>query len=250
MGAIHFSLDEKLLEFFSRQLPLARFVETGTFQGDSLRRARRFFQECHSVEMSPHYFTAAQKMFADDPGVHLALGDSPGFLRCWQEKFRGEPALFWLDAHWCVADKTAGQNSQSPLLGEIEALSELPSGSVVLIDDARLYLSAPPAPHEFQDWPDFHSVVSALFKISLRHRLLILNDVIVFYPEGLQSALTDFAHRNGTDWLLLANQSRSYQEWEAEKFALQKQLSDYRQCFSNPFKFVRQVWRECFGGRK
>lgn len=250
MGAIHFSIDEKLLEFFATRLKPAHFVETGTFKGESLRRARRFFKECHSAEMSPHYFAEAQKAFAQDAGVHLALGDSAAFLRGWQEKHRGETALFWLDAHWCVADKTAGENSQSPLLSEIEALAGLPADSVILIDDARLYLSAPPAPHEVRDWPDFHSVVSALFKISSRHRLLVLNDVILFYPEELRAAMTEFAHQNGTDLLELANQSRAYRELEPEKIKLQKQVSDYRQSFTNPFKFVRQLGREWFGRRK
>src|SRR4051794_41025566 len=52
MGAISFSLDEKLLALLSRELPLKLFFETGTFQGESLRIARPFFPECHSVELS------------------------------------------------------------------------------------------------------------------------------------------------------------------------------------------------------
>ena len=43
MGAIHFSLDAGLLAFLKEQLPLEVFVETGTFTGDTLRLAAKFF---------------------------------------------------------------------------------------------------------------------------------------------------------------------------------------------------------------
>ena len=53
MGAISFSIDEKLLAFFKRELPVKTFAETGTFKGDSLEIARKFFDACYSVEASP-----------------------------------------------------------------------------------------------------------------------------------------------------------------------------------------------------
>lgn len=209
MGAIHFSLDERLLAFFTRRLPLEVFVETGTYKGDSLRLGRRFFQECHSVEMSPQYFAQAQQAFAGDSGIHLHLGDSTKFLQ--DQPWRQRPALFWLDAHWCVAENTAGENSQSPLLGELAAIGALPSQSVLLVDDARLYLCPPPAPHRAADWPGFHSVVQGLLRLSLQHHLMVLNDVLIFFPASLEKELSQFACAHGADWLQLASQARKYQ---------------------------------------
>ena len=53
MGAIHFSLDERLMDFYIRELSPAVFVETGTFKGDTLAQAKDRFARCHSVELSP-----------------------------------------------------------------------------------------------------------------------------------------------------------------------------------------------------
>jgi hypothetical protein len=212
MGAINFSLDRKLLEFLARQLPLEVFVETGTFKGDSLRLAHGVLKECHSVEKSPYYFEAARKSFDGVSGVHVYLDDSPAFLR--QHDFSSRPVLFWLDAHWCQAGETAGLHSQSPLLGELTALKSLHEKSVVLIDDARLYLCPPPQPHDCAGWPDFHSVVTGLLPLSSRHRLMVLNDVIVFYPAAISAAMMEYAHGHGVDWLVLCQLFDVWQERE------------------------------------
>jgi hypothetical protein len=233
MGAIHFSLDAGLLAFLKEQLPLEVFVETGTFTGDTLRLAAKFFGECHSVEKSPHYFEAARKNFAGAPGVRVYLEDSPAFLA--RHDFRGRAVLFWLDAHWCQAGETAGQPAQSPLLGELAALQSLHEHSVVLIDDARYYLCAPPRPHECGEWPDFHSVATGLLSLSSRHRLMVLNDVIIFYPSGLRAALQEFAHLHGVDWLSLTNEWRDWRERRARRFP-------------SP-NFFRHQWRRVFKNR-
>ena len=43
MGAVNFSIDKDLVEFFSRHLPFEVFVETGTYKGDSIDRVRAYF---------------------------------------------------------------------------------------------------------------------------------------------------------------------------------------------------------------
>ncbi len=96
-------------------------------------------------------------------------------------------------------------------------MQSLYSDSVVLIDDARLYLSAPPRPQECADWPDFHSVISALLPLSSGHRLLVLNDVIIFYPERIAAPMREFAHNYGVDWLLINHQLHAYQAARAQE---------------------------------
>jgi len=211
MGAISFSIDERLLAFFTKELPLEVFVETGTFKGDSVNVARRFFRQCHTVEMSPALHEQAQKRFAGKDNIQLHLSDSPGFLRKHQSEFSARPALFWLDAHWCVADDTSGESSQSPLLAELHAIGQLHRDSVLLIDDARLYLCSPPRPHRISDWPDIDDVCRVLFALSPGHRLIIYNDVFVFYPAAIQNAMRQFSHETGENWLMLARAARS--EW-------------------------------------
>jgi hypothetical protein len=217
MGAISFSLDENLVAFFVRELPLERFVETGAFKGDSLEIARRRFSACHSVEMSPKLYEQTLARFAGIGNIKLEQSDSPAFLRRHCKEFAAMPALFWLDAHWCEASDTSGKESQSPLLDELTAIHSLQPDSVILIDDARLYLSAPPPPHNCAHWPDFHSVLTALLKLSSQHRLTVFNDVIIFYPDRIAPAMFEYARRNGVDWLASMSLLHDFQTREIER---------------------------------
>ncbi|MDB6029269.1 MAG: hypothetical protein JWM68_5492 [Verrucomicrobiales bacterium] len=217
MGAISFSLDERLLAVLTRELPLQLFVETGTFQGDTLALARKFFKKCHSVEMSPQLHEKAVRRFTGDTGVEIHLSDSPGALRKLRDQFASTPTLFWLDAHWCVADDTSGADSQTPLIEEIQAIHKLHPDSVVLIDDARLYLCAPPAPHRVSDWPELDEVARALFALSNDHRLVVYNDVFIFYPKRLLSVMRQFSHDTGEDWLMLVHEARAERNRQAQR---------------------------------
>ncbi len=208
MGAISFSIDKKLLQLFRQRLQAAMFVETGTYQGDSLNVAADIFDECHSIELSYDLYEAAQRKFASRANIKLHQGESATILNAASEQFAERPVVFWLDAHWCVGENTAGQDSQSPLRDELRAIRRLHPQSVVLIDDARLYLCPPPEPHRFADWPDFHDIVILLQSLSQHHQLMILNDVIMFYPKSIQEDMALFARRHGVDWLMLANNSR------------------------------------------
>jgi hypothetical protein len=240
MGAISFSIDENLLAFLTQKLPLKIFVETGTFKGDSLMIASRFFGRCESVEASAELYEQARQRFQSTQGVHLHRSDSPSFLREHQKEFAQTSTLFWLDAHWCNADNTSGVTSQSPLLQELAAIGTLHRDSVVLIDDARLYLCAPPEPHRFENWPDFHSVLTALLKLSPGHRLIILNDVLLFYPAPLQASMAEFAHRQGADWLHFVDYYRLKTSLEAKQ-AIERDKARH------PLKYACAALRRRFG---
>ncbi len=222
MGVIHFSLDEKLTAFLASQLPLRVFVETGAFHGDSLVIARRFFSDCRSVEMSDELCKEVQARFANDPCVRVQLGSSPAFLASCASELAGIPTFFWLDAHWCKAEGTAGADSQSPLLEELASMGKLHPQSVLLIDDARLYLCPPPSSHKIGDWPDFHAVLRAILSLSDNHRLMVLNDVLVFYPTEIAPALQDFAQKNGVDWVPLVHELRIRREDDLKRHLSRK----------------------------
>jgi hypothetical protein len=234
MGAISFSLDEALVRFLTEQLPLGMFVETGAYMGDSLEVARHFFSKCRSVELSPELCERTGVRFQDAGNITLEQGDSASFLRRHREEFAATPALFWLDAHWCQADHCSGQDSQSPLLEELAAVRSLHAESVLLVDDARLYLSAPPHPHQAADWPDFTAVLQALAALSPSHRLTVLNDVLIFYPSRIAPAMAEFAREHGVDWLIVTHKLKVLEELEQ-----QRRLRRF------PFiKYIRSLWQE------
>lgn len=212
MGAVHFSLDERVVELVKSTLNPACFVETGTYQGDTLEMARKHFDVCHSVELSQELHAACTKRFEGGSGIHLHLGTSPDILAELTPQLKDQPVLYWLDAHWCSADHTAGEDSQSPLIEEIQAIGPLHPDSVVLIDDARLYLATPPAPHNVSDWPDIHDIFQALLAIGSNHRLAVFDDIIAFYPDRARSAFAGHMHQHGTDWQRVTAESRKHRK--------------------------------------
>jgi hypothetical protein len=223
MGAVDFSIDTKLVNALASVLPLDVFVETGTFEGEAIARLRSTFSEIYSAELSRDYYEKAVNRFDGDPTVNLYHGDSSDMLRHLQSQLRERSILYWLDAHWCVATNTEGEASQCPLLSELESIHSLNNLSAIIIDDARLFLAPPPAPHEAQDWPRFQSVVEGLKEIGPAHELMVVNDMIVFHPPTTLDAVTSYARSSGIDWLVQLHRLR---ELEAEHKTMTKALSE------------------------
>ena len=219
MGAVNFSLSPDLVQALADALPLEVLVETGTFEGDTIAGLLSRFQEVYSVELSPHYFEKAKARFANEPHVHLTHGDSSHYLKELAPALSARGVLYYLDAHWCVATNTAGARSQCPLLDEIGAIRRLGETSVLVIDDARLFLAPPPEPHDISQWPSFDEIVTALRRLSDRHELMVVNDVIAFYPPAARDSIHRFARTHGVDWLR-ARQS------QLENTALRASLED------------------------
>lgn len=210
MGAVRFSIDTKLIEELKRHLPLQVLVETGTFQGDTVAQVRSLFHVVHTVDLSEKYYEHARRRFEKDEAVHVRIGHSPDFIAQLVPGLADRSVLFWLDAHWCAAEGTAGETSQCPLLDELRGIGRLNTQSVILIDDARFFLCPPPSPHEVSEWPSFDDVLRTLRALSRDHRLMVLNDVLIFFPLQLERALGEFAHRNAIDWLSVMDKSRDY----------------------------------------
>jgi hypothetical protein len=127
-----------------------------------------------------------------------------------RSELAGTSILYWLDAHWCVADKTAGGASQCPLLEELDAIGDLNPQSLVLIDDARLFLCPPPYPHEIDHWPSFQSVFQKLSSLSREHEIVIANDVIIFFPAKIRQTIESYTYEHSINWLTVLDKSRDY----------------------------------------
>ena len=201
MGAVTFSLDTRLVERLKQALPLSVLVETGTFKGDTVAALLPHVERAITIEQSEALWRESAARFAGDARVQVILGDSAAELARIMPSIAGRPALFWLDAHWCVADHTSGEHSQCPLLAEIAAIGRLDESSVVLIDDARLFLAPPPEPHDVTQWPSFDQIVRALRRLSEGHEVMVVNDVVAFFPPAARGAMTAFAREHGVDWL-------------------------------------------------
>lgn len=201
MGAITFSLDERLLKALQAALPLTTFVETGTFKGAAATLAAASMRRIVTVEYSEALWKEAVKRFSGDSRIEVLHGDSPEVLARVRPTLGDAATLYWLDAHWCVAQDAVGDHSQCPLLAEISAIGSLGPTSALLIDDARLFLAPPPEPHDVTQWPSFEAIVQALRGLSELHELMVLNDVIAFFPPAARDAIHDYGRKHGVDWL-------------------------------------------------
>ncbi|MEK8021478.1 MAG: hypothetical protein VSS75_031765 [Candidatus Parabeggiatoa sp.] len=210
MGAVNFSIDLELVKTLKTELLLEVFVETGTFEGASIKKVQNLFKEIYTVELSQQYFEQVKNLCQDLQHVYVYHGDSPSFLTDLSPKLADKSTLYWLDAHWCVADYTSGETSQCPLLDELIAIHQLNKNSVILIDDARLFLCPPPYPHEISQWPDFNEVMRALKSLSDWHDIMVLNDIIIFYPMSIKKSLTDYAYKHAIDWLSVMDKANDY----------------------------------------
>ena len=210
MGAVNFSLEPKLIEHLKQVLPLSIFVETGTFEGETVNKVISLFEEVYTIELSEEYYLKASERFREQNSVKVYHDSSERLLQTLCPSLIDKSVVYWLDAHWCVANSTSGYHSQCPLLQELDAIQAVNAQSVILIDDARLFLCPPPRPHEISHWPDFNTVVKKLFSLSSIHEIMVINDVIIYYPASISSVLKTYAHENSINWLSVLDKSRDY----------------------------------------
>jgi hypothetical protein len=210
MGAVNFSLDIDLVKEVKKKFLLDVFIETGTFKGDTIENVKDIFKNIYSVEISNEYFKLASEKFKAFPNIKIFESSSPAFIKSLKNEFINKSVLFWLDAHWCVADHTGGEESQCPLIEELEAIGQLNEESLIVIDDARLFLTVPPYPHEVSHWPSLNQIVNTLRNLSSKHEIMVLNDNILFFPETAKALIYEYAHRHSIDWLNALDKARDY----------------------------------------
>ncbi len=198
MGAIHFSLDLNLVTALRTQLPLKVFVETGTFRGDTTAAVANSFPEIHTVEFSRAIFDQTAERLRGLANVNMIFGSSPDALLQMREKLKSESVLYWLDAHWC-GGSTSGEQYECPLLAELSAIAALNEKSVILVDDARFFIAPPPEPHSVSGWPMLGEVIDGLRALSSKHKLWIINDVIIFAPIQAEPDVNEYGRKHGVD---------------------------------------------------
>lgn len=230
MGAVSFSLDQRLVTSLKEVLALNVFCETGSFKGDTINTLHPFFDRLVTIELSEPLWKEVSSRFSEITKVQAYLGNSSQILSEIIPTLKNESVLYWLDAHWCVADDTSGEQSQCPLLDEIHAIGSLNDTSAIIIDDARLFLAPPAEPHEVSQWPTIDAIVTALRHISPLHELMVVNDVIVFYPKAACHAVTGFARKHGVDWL---RASQSLEENATLRVMLEEKDTELRNIYTS-----------------
>lgn len=114
------------------------FIETGTYNGDGVQAALNAgFSSIYSIELDPTRHKSCVNRFAEmKTNVHILCGDSSTTLPTLLQHIK-EPAVFWLDAHYCNDDAKIG-DKWTPLKEEMDAIARHPIKThTIIIDDWR-----------------------------------------------------------------------------------------------------------------
>ena len=184
MGLVYSGVPTPLARALAEGLGLRVAVETGTNLGESTAALAEMADRVWTVELSPKYAKWARDRYVGTPAVNVLEGDSAAVLADLAPRI-DQPALYWLDAHWCAGD-SAGHEAQCPLLHEIEAIEASPAAaeSVILIDDASFFLACPYPDYRRSDWPTFMEVADRLRARHPRYVTSLLDVIIATPPAG------------------------------------------------------------------
>ncbi len=187
MGIINFGVPEKETEYLKKIMKLDVFVEGGTFRGGTAKNMSDKFRKVYTIEKSDVMFDIAKENLKDISNITMLKGDTREHLR--EILDHNDNILFWLDAHWSGGD-TYGEEDEYPLLEELEIIFDYSNkNQVILIDDARLFLSPPPYPHKFQNWQSMKDIFSILPD---NWSFIEYEDVIYLYPLKIEDDFKGF----------------------------------------------------------
>jgi hypothetical protein len=186
------SVDLQLARDLFATAGVRRAVETGTFRGVTARSLAGVFSEVVTIELSPELHRSAAERLRDVPAVRALQGDSTRVLR--EVADPATPTLFFLDGHWS-GGKTAGAEAECPVLEEIAAIGAGHPHDCLLIDDAPLFQSAPPPPHDPALWPTLTEVFDAIRAQRPDHFVTLLADQVLAVPPQARPAVDRYGQR-------------------------------------------------------
>jgi hypothetical protein len=125
---------KQVIEGLGLELPRV-FVETGTFQGQGIERARPHFPRITSIEIKKSLSDAARQKY-QTPQIMVIEGDSPEVLKGLQNP---QPVFFHLDAYWHGGSSLFGvrEDLGTALLRELRTLAERPYPDIIWIENLR-----------------------------------------------------------------------------------------------------------------
>lgn len=199
MGIIRMGVPTDLVTQLSLQFNIKNFIETGTYYAETAVWASKFFHKVVTTEYSQDLYEIVKTKYKDIANIEFLFGDSRIQLN---EIFQrlDNSAIVWLDAHWS-GGATYGENDQCPLIEEINIINSSQFDHFILIDDARLFTSAPQPPQKIDQWPNISQVIDALRVKSNDRYIVIIEDVIIAVPNFAKPLLANYCQNvNDKAW--------------------------------------------------
>ena len=182
MGIVTMGVPEEITLELARLAGATVFVETGTYHGGTPRWAARHFRKVYTIEKAESLYRQHHAELRQLGNVEPLLGDSRDRLPKIVAELAGERAIYWLDGHWSGGE-TAGADDPCPLLDELKILADR-GQDVILIDDARLFLSQHYKPFVPGQWPTIAEVARVLGGNGPPRFIQIIHDIIFAVPAA------------------------------------------------------------------
>ena len=198
MGTLRRGPPPQLISALRSEYDIPRFVETGTFAGDTAHWASTIFPQVVTIEFAEALYRRATERYRAAANITFLHGHTRERLKEVVAQSHAA-SLFWLDAHWS-GDITYGEHDECPILDEIAIINNSQSDAYILIDDARFFLSPPPPPHQPEYWPNITTLLKALNSVEQRS-IVVIEDVIVAVPAFAQATVQRYCQDvNAATW--------------------------------------------------
>ncbi|OQZ04339.1 MAG: hypothetical protein B6D34_03935 [Candidatus Brocadia sp. UTAMX1] len=196
MGIVRMGPPTELIYELKSAFGISRFIETGTFLGDTAHWASKIFEKVITIECSDSYYNQTIQKYGYINNIEFLYGDTKYKLSEILPNI-GVPAIFWLDAHWC-GGQSYGKGDECPLIQEIETINKSSYDNFIFIDDARLFMSPPPRPHLIDQWPDISMILNSLTSVNNGRYIVIIEDVIIAVPIFAKSIVARYCQQINT----------------------------------------------------
>lgn len=204
------ALEDDYLSMLDDAFNPERFIETGTYKGDTTSKAARFFY-VETIELSKELFEKAKKRFAKNKKVKLHQGDSAQLLENILKSANHAKTIIFLDAHFSMNDTAKGPEN-TPLITELQAIKK--SGltdAIIIIDDIRMFDShSAPMKNTFAEgYPTLNEIVEKILTINASYQCAVLYDTLLAFPASEKitvsptvKAITMSRLYDGTNYLI------------------------------------------------
>lgn len=138
--------------------PMATWVETGTFLGQTTQLLAKNGTYVYSIEPEPGLFARAERLFSRHHNVKILNGTSEEIFPDLLPRIKGD-VNFWLDGHYSAGITFKGPQD-TPIIDELACISRNISqfGRVcVLVDDIRCFNPQLP---EYATYPSLDVLVN------------------------------------------------------------------------------------------